>query len=158
VKVVRIICIVVVCLWALPAFAQDKPTDTMDTMEIVREAMKSDKRAFIALNMDLTEAEGEKFWPLYDGFQAELEKVTNRLGDVIGEYAKDYKALSDEKAKQLVDEWLAIEAQKTNFKKDSVSKFEAVLPSKKIMRYYQLENKIWAMLLFELAAKIPLAK
>ncbi len=108
--------------------------------------------------MDLTEAEGEKFWPVYDGFQAELEKVTNRLGDVIGEYAKDYNALSDEKAKQLVDEWLAIEAQKTNFKKDYVSKFEAVLPSKKVMRYYQLENKIWAMLLFELAAKIPLAK
>jgi hypothetical protein len=32
------------------------------------------------------------------------------------------------------------------------------LSSKKVMRYYQLENKIWAMLLFELAAKIPLAK
>jgi hypothetical protein len=154
-KVMRIICIVVVCLWALPAFAQDKPTDTM---EIVREAMKSDKRAFIALNMDLTESEGEKFWPVYDGFQGELEKVNKRLSDVIGEFAKDYKALSDEKAKQLVEEWLAIEEQTINFRKAYVSKLEAVLPSKKVMRYYQLENKIRGVLLFELAAKIPLAK
>jgi hypothetical protein len=37
-------------------------------------------------------------------------------------------------------------------------RLEGVLPLRKIMRYYQLENKICAMLLFELAAKIPLAK
>ena len=154
-KVMRIISIVAVCLWAFPAFGQDKPKDTM---EIVREAMKSDKKAFIALNMDLTEAEGEKFWPVYEGFQEELEKVTNRLGDVIGAYAKDYTALSDEKAKQLVNESLAIDETRVNFRKAYVTKFEAVIPAKKVMRYYQLENKIWAMLLFELAAKIPLAK
>jgi len=154
-KVMRIIGIVVVCLWVLPAFAQDEPKDTM---QIVRDAMKSEKRAFIAVNMELTEAEAENFWPVYDGFQQELEKVTNRLGDVIGAYAKDYNALSDEKAKQLVTESLAIDEERVNFRKAYVSKFEAVLPSKKVMRYYQLENKIWAVLLYELAAKIPLPK
>jgi len=154
-KTLRSFSIIVLCLWALPAFAQDTPKDTM---QIVRDAMKSEKKAFIAVNMELTEAEGEKFWPVYDGFQEELEKVTKRLGDLIGAYAKDYKALSDEKAQQLVAESLAIDEEKNNFRKEYVSKFEAVLPSKKVMRYYQLENKIWAVLLYELAAKIPLAK
>jgi hypothetical protein len=37
-------------------------------------------------------------------------------------------------------------------------RFRKVLPEVKVVRYYQIENKINAALMYEVAAKIPLIK
>ena len=157
-KTIRIICILLVCLWVAPVFAQDKPTDT--TMEIVREAAKSNKRALVALNLQLTEAEDKAFWPVYDSYQKVLGKITERLVSLIKDYAKEYKekSLSDSKAQQLVQDYLALEEDMTNLKKSYLKKFTAVIPAKKVMTYYQLENKIQSIVKFDMAIEIPLAQ
>ena len=157
-KTIRIICILLVCLWVAPVFAQDKPTDT--TMEIVREAAKSNKRALVALNLQLTEAEDKAFWPVYDSYQKVLGKITERLVSLIQDYAKEYreKSLSDSKAQQLVQDYLALEEDMTNLKKSYLKKFTGVIPAKKVMTYYQLENKIQSIVKFDMAIEIPLAQ
>ena len=156
-KTIRIICILLVCLWVGPVFAQDKPTDSM---EIVREAAKSNKRALVALNLQLTEAEDKAFWPVYDSYQKVLGKITERLVSLIKDYAKEYKekSLSDSKAQQLVQDYLALEEDMTNLKKSYLKKFTAVIPAKKVMTYYQLENKIQSIIKFDMAIEIPLAQ
>jgi len=35
-------------------------------MQILRDKVKADKRLVVAANMDLNEAEGKAFWPIYD--------------------------------------------------------------------------------------------
>lgn len=140
---------------ATPCFAQDKPADTMS---IVRDAVKAKKRAFVALNMGLTDAESKAFWPVYEDYQQALKKINGRLGKLISDYAKDYDALTDQKAQQLIDEYLAIEKEMTKLQESYLSEFSAALPAKKVMRYYQLENKIKAVIHFDLARRIPLAK
>jgi hypothetical protein len=69
-------------------------------MKLVRDAAKSNKKALVALNLKLTEAEEKGFWPLYDSFQGELDKINERLGNLIVDYAKEFNAnsLTDEKA------------------------------------------------------------
>ena len=90
-KTSRILCLLLVCLWIVPVFAQDTSTKSM---EIVREAAKSNKKAFIALNLKLTPEEEKGFWPLYDSFQTALDKINERLGNLIIEYAKEFNAQS----------------------------------------------------------------
>ena len=51
------------------AFSQEKASDNM---QIVIEKVRADKKLLVAENMQLTEAEGKAFWPVYDQYQNEL--------------------------------------------------------------------------------------
>lgn len=157
-KTLRIICTMLVCLlWVAPVFSQGQSTKSM---QLVRDAAKSNKKALVAVNLKLTVTEEKGFWPLYDSFQGELDKINERLGNLIVDYAKEFNAnsLSDEKAKQLMKDYLASEEDIIKLKKSYLSKFGSVIPGKKVMTYYQLENKIQAVIRFDLAEAIPLAQ
>jgi hypothetical protein len=145
----------VICLIAFPAFAQEVTKNTMDS---VREALKAQKRAFIAVNMQLTDAEDAKFWPVYDSYQKDMETMNQKIGDLILDYAKNYETLTDPKADELLKKNLSLEKEILQLKTSYLPKFKAVLPAKKVARYYQLENKIQAVGRYDLAEKIPLVK
>ena len=156
-KTFHIVCALLICMvWVTPVLSQE---ESAKSMELVRDAAKSNKKALIAVNLKLTPAEEKGFWPLYDSYQAELDKINERLAKLIVDYAKEFNArsLSDEKAKQLMKDYLACEEDIIKLKKSYVSKFDAVIPGKKVMTYYQLENKIGAVIRFDLAGEIPLA-
>ena len=145
----------VLALGSLPAMAQDKPADNM---QLVREKIRADKKLFVAENMQFTESEAKAFWPIYEAYQEESGKLWDRMLKLIEGYAKDYQTMSDETAKKLLDDYLGIEAEALKLKNAYLPKFRTVLSEKKVARYYQLENKVDAVLSFELAAQIPLVK
>ncbi|WAC09067.1 MAG: hypothetical protein OS130_07795 [Thermodesulfobacteriota bacterium] len=151
----KIIVVMVICLIAIPAFAQEVTKNTMDS---VRDALKAQKRAFIAVNMQLTQAEDAKFWPVYDRYQTDLEKINQKIGDLILDYAKNFETLTDKKADELLKKNLSLEKEMLQLKTSYLPKFSAVLPAKKVARYYQLENKIQAVKRYDLADNIPLVK
>lgn len=142
-------------VYPVPALSQEQPADNM---QLVREKMHADKKLFVAENMQLTEPEAKAFWPVYDRYQHELDRLLERTSKLYMEYSKNYETLSDETAKKLVDDALAIEEQRLQLKRSYLPEFRAVLPEKKVARYYQLENKIQAATSYELATRIPLVK
>jgi len=156
-KIVQIISILLICLWVAPVFAQDP---SPQSMEILRDAAKSNKKALVALNLKLTDTEGKAFWPIYESYQKDLDKINERLKNLIIDYAKEYKArsLTDEKAKQLISDYIVIEEDLLKLKKSYLEKVSAVIPDKKMMTYFQLENKIQAIIRFDVAINIPLAE
>lgn len=127
-------------------------------MEILLQKVKADKKLLVAGNMGLTDDEGKKFWPLYEEYQKELEHLNHKLGKTIKEYANAFNQgpLSNEEAKKLMDEALAVEEAETKLKRTYADKIGKVLPAAKTARYIQIENKIRAMLKAELAQDIPL--
>ena len=146
----------VLALAAVPVFAQDKPAD--DNMQILLDKVKADRKLVVSANMDLNEAEGKAFWPIYDAYQKDLQTVNDRLAKTILAYADAYNrnALTDDLAKQLTNEVLAIDQDDLNLRKTYATRLERVLPAKKAARYLQIENKIRAAIRFELATAIPL--
>ena len=137
------------------AAAQDKQADNMD---LVKEKIRTDKKLFIATNMQLTESEAKDFWPVYDAYQAELGKLSDREIKLIDEFAANYETMSDDVAKILLDDSLSIDSDHLKLRQSYVSKFRGVLPDKKVARYYQLESKIDAVLEYEMARRIPLVQ
>src|SRR5687768_3304571 len=95
--------------------AQGKPADNM---QILREKIKADKKLVVATNMELTESEAKGFWPIYEQYQKDLQKINQRLANVLESYADDFKkkSLTDDKAKKLIDEALAIDQQEAALK------------------------------------------
>jgi len=154
-KWMRLVCTLIICSFALTAFAQQTSQGTMDS---VRDSLKAQKRAFVAVNMQLTDAEDAKFWPVYDSYQKDLGKINEKIAAMIVDYAKNYETLTDGKANQLLRTNLALDRDLLKLRESYLAKFSAVLPQKKVARYYQLENKIQAVIRFDLADRIPLAK
>ena len=141
-------------LAAAPALAEEKA----DSMEALRDAIQADKKAYISEYLQLTQAEGKEFWPYYNSYQFDLQKVNERLVKLINDYSKTYQNMSDQDAVKMVDEYLAIERDQLKLKELYFRTLRKTLPVKKVTRYMQLENKINALVRFELAKKTPLVK
>ncbi len=139
------------------SLAQDKPADNL---QILREKIKADKKLVVATNMELTESEAKDFWPIYDQYQKDLQKINQRIANVLEGYAADFrgKSLTDEKAKKLIEEAVAIEQAEANLKSTYAPKLSKVLPVKKVARYLQIENKIRAVVKYDLAQGVPLVR
>jgi hypothetical protein len=131
---------------------------TDDQMQITREAAKANKKLIVSENMNLTEQEATNFWPVYDEYQKAIGALYQKTGEVIKRFAENYDALTDEKAKSLLNESIAVQEDRVNLQKSYLPRFNKILPAKKVARYYQIENKLDAILRFDLARGIPLAK
>jgi len=135
--------------------AQDKPADNM---QIVLEKIKADKKLLIAQNMQLTEAESKTFWPVYEQYQNELFLLRMRTLQLIKDYGAAYENMTNSTAKNLIDEYITIETLRLRLGETYLPKFRNALSDVKVVRYYQIENKINAILAYELAKNIPLLK
>jgi hypothetical protein len=129
-------------------------------MDILKEKVKADKKLVVAANMNLADAEAKTFWPLYDGYQKELEQINQRLLTTIKSYAEGFNAgkgeISNDHAQKLLGDALAVEESEVKLRQTYATKLGKVLPATKVARYLQIESKIRAIVKFELAAQIPL--
>jgi hypothetical protein len=154
-RLAQVVLFAVAALLALPAAAQ-----TASDMQILAEKIKADKKVVVAANMQLTEEEAKGFWPVYESYQKDLQGINQRLLGTIKRYADAYNKgpVSDEAAKKLINEAIAIEDAEVKLKRSYVPKLEKVIPGMKVARYIQIENKIRAIGKYELAAQIPLVQ
>jgi hypothetical protein len=148
---VTLFCVFLLCI--APVCGLDKPEDDN---QLVREKIKSDRKRFVGDNMQLTEVEARAFWPVYESYQKDLSSLNDRAGTLIADFAKSYRIITDRTAKKLLDDMIAIENDRINLRQNYLPKFRQVLPEKKVVRYYQLENKIYAVVSYDLARTIPL--
>ena len=150
-----IVLVAMLTVFIVSPMAQEKPADNM---QLVREKIKTDKKLFIAQNMNLTESEAKVFWPVYENYQKDLAKLVDKTVKLVENYAANYQTMTEEAAKELINGYLAIEGERVKLMKSFLPKFRKVLPEKKVARYYQLENKIDAVVSYGLAKQIPLVK
>jgi hypothetical protein len=143
--------------FAVSAWSQDKPANNL---EITHEKLKADKKLIVTKYMELTDAEAKRFWPVYEDYQKDLQKINERLLNMLQSYAADYrdKSLTDEKAKQLLDEWIAIDNDDAKRRAAYVPKVMKALPPKKAARYLQIENEYRILLKYDLAVTVPLVQ
>jgi hypothetical protein len=155
-KLIRAVVLCAAGLTATTTFAQSQPTDT--NMQILRDKVKADKKLVVAANMDLNEAEGKAFWPIYDAYQKELQGLNDRLVAAIVGYADAYNknTLTDEMATSLTNAALSIDQDEVTMRKTYAARLKGVLSGKKVARYLQLESKIRALVRYEMADNIPL--
>jgi len=149
----------IVLLAALSAAVQAESPATVSpadpTMEALLNAIRSNRKAFVAINLQLTDDEAGKFWPVYDRYQTDINKVGDRFVALVQEYTANFSSLSDEKAMKIVEDYLKIEADRVEVRKSYVKEFAASLPGRKVARLYQLENKMDAVVRYDIASTVP---
>ncbi len=155
-RYVSILAALLVVSLAIPLAAQEsKPADNMG---IVRDAIRAEKKVLVADNMGLTEAEAKAFWPVYDEYQNAMKPLVDRKITLVKDYAANYETMTDEVAGKLLRDLMDLQKEELKLSDSFVPKFQKVLPAMKVARYYQIENKVRAVVDYDLAAQIPLVK
>ena len=135
-----------------PVFAQ-----TMDDyLEVAREVLSTEKKVAVAENMQLTETESGPFWELYNEYNAELYKVHTERVNIIKAFAANYESMTDEKADALLNASSDYQTRLLKLNKVYYKKFKKILRAGRAALYFQLENKIAALINAELVLEIPL--
>ncbi|HMK14013.1 MAG TPA: hypothetical protein VK460_03235 [Burkholderiales bacterium] len=139
-----------------PLYALDTAAET--DMKILMDKVKADKKLLVSQNMNLTDEESQAFWPIYDSYQKDLGAINQRTIKLIKSYADAWnnQTLDDAVAKKLLNEMVSIKGAEANLAKTYAPKLTAALPAMKAARYLQIENKIRAVVNYQLAANIPL--
>jgi hypothetical protein len=143
------------------ALAQQKTSDQpADNMSILRDKIRADKKLLVAQNMQLTEAEAAKFWPVYEAYQKDLAATSDKLIKTVKEYAEAYnnRTITDEKARQLTDAILSLDQEEVDRNKSYLPKLRAAIPDVKVARYLQIERKIRSVIWYDLAQQVPLVQ
>lgn len=152
----RLIALLALCVGGFvgqPSFAQSD-----DEIELTRAVITAKKKLIVAQNMGLNDEEKAKFWPIYEDYQQALAKLDARDAELLTEYAKAHDDLSNEVAKRLLTEALAIDRGRLTLQDEYLKRFATVLSPKQVARYYQIEHKLFAVVSYELAKVIPLVK
>ena len=157
-QLIKVLMVCVLALGLAPAFAQNKPA--ADSMQILRDKLKADKKLVVAANLDLEPNEAKAFWPIYEEYQKELAKINKRSADLVNAYAKAYRKddVKNDQARKWTDDSIAIEAAAVDAKRAVVAKLNKAMSGKRVARYMQIENKIRAAVNYELADAVPLVQ
>ena len=124
-----------------------------------RELVQAERVSVITEEMHFTAEENETFWPLYEDYHQKMLVVQDRYAALIADYVGkhyDYK-LTDADAKEILSEYFVIKSDLQKIQKSYVRKFEKIMSSIKVMRFYQLESKTQAEIDAALAIMVPLA-
>lgn len=137
---------------------ESEQEDLTSDLALTRASIQLRRQAIVTSVMDLSPKEAEAFWPLYREYRLEMAKVGDRVSNLLVQYSNQYDNLTDAQAKSIMKEWLSVEKAKHGVKSKYVSRFEKILPARKVMRFFQADNKLDAVLNAQLAQIVPLAR
>lgn len=132
--------------------------DVNSEIELLRSDVRAEKVAIITREMKLTDAQSAVFWPVYKRYEGELSKIFDDRIKLLKDYAANYEAMSDAKAKELLERVFQLEDRTTNLQRQYAREMGTVLPAKMVTRFFQVERRMNRLIDLQMAGAVPLIK
>ena len=144
------------------AAASQSPQSSQDDADkdiaLLRKDIRVQKRNIIETNVPLTNAEAQKFWPVYDQYTADLVKINNDKYALIKDYTQSYDTMTDAQADDWSQRVLRLDAEVAAVRQKYWPEFRKVLPAKKTALFEQVERRIQMVIDVQLASQFPLVQ
>ena len=127
-------------------------------LDLLRKDIRSQRKQLIAANLQLTDQEATKFWPVYDRYVSELITINDRKFGLIQEYADGYGKLTNEQSLSFVRRWLDADIEIAQLRQKYVPIVSQVLDGKKSATFFQLDRRIAMMIELQLSSRMPLVQ
>lgn len=127
-------------------------------LDLLRKDIRSQRKQLIASNLNLTDQEATKFWPVYDQYVSELININDKKFGLIQEYADNYGKLTNEQSLSFVRRWLDADIEIAQLRQKYVPMVSKVLDGKKSATFFQLDRRIAMMIELQLSSKMPLVQ
>src|SRR5262249_30267274 len=126
-----------VLLVVMPAFAF---ADDMDKyLELMRSDLRNAKTQIQTEALKLSDADGQKFWPIQREYETELAKLGDQRVQLIKDYATNYDTLTPDMAKKLVDRAFKLESARLALLKKYTDKVSKGVSPMVAARFAQVE-------------------
>ncbi len=133
------------------------PTVTDEDIALLRKDVRAMKMQVIGQNMSLSDAEAEKFWPIYKHYADDLHEVHNAKYALLKQYAETWATMTDQDALIYVRHWMEVDAEAQALRLKYVPTVTQVLPGKKAATFFQLDRRLSMIVDLQLFSQIPLA-
>ena len=137
------------------ATASDEKKNMQAYVALLRSDVRKKKAEVMSAVMQLDADDAERFWPIYDDFQAELTGIYDQVGAEIKNYAAQYRTMDDAAADRIGTQVLDLEQQRNDLKRKYYERFKTSLDPIVAMRFLQVENQIERIIDLQLAAELP---
>lgn len=114
------------------------------------ERLNAYKIAFFTKRLNLTPQEAEKFWPVYNEFQAKKIHIQQERALIARTVNVNGSTMSEKELVDLGDNWVELEVQEAKLSQEFHTRVKTILPPMKVVRLYQAENQYKLQLLNEL--------
>jgi hypothetical protein len=117
------------------------------------EKLNSYKIGFFTKMLNLTSAEAEKFWPVYNEYQKQRNLIQQEKITLIRDFNQNESSKSESQLTEMGDKLVASIVQESSLAVSFHKKLKEVLPPAKVIRFYQAENQYKIQLLNELQGR-----
>lgn len=122
-------------------------------MEQKKEKVEAMKIGFITQQMNLTPEEAQKFWPVYNQMNNEIENLRKER-QLSRENVKDnFETMTDPEFEKLINDEIASRQKEFDIQKKYVAQFKSVVPIKKVAQFYRAEEQFKRKLLEKIQEK-----
>ena len=118
--------------------------------------MRTDRKVLIRRAMGLTAEEEQKFWTPYRKYSEDMEAVRDLRIKVITDFAANIDNMTDDLARQLLKDWLEYSDRTVQVRRKHLNSFRKAVGYQKVVRFYQLENKVDTIINFAISMQVPL--
>jgi len=122
---------------------------------LLHENVPDEKEQLIALVMFFDEADAAKFWPIYEQYRAELDKLNASEAASINDYVKNNGHLTEQQADQIVHNQTQFQSQRAALLDKYYGKFKAALGPVTAARFVEAENQLLSLTDLQLSSNLP---
>lgn len=140
---------------AAPGWKGNAQTPEAD-IQSARGELSIHRKAAVAEAIQITEQEGKAFWPLYEQYRAEVDKLGDGLITLIKDYAEMYPNVPDDRARAMLNQLGTLEKQRVETRISHLRKFQDVISPAKTLRFAQVETRFDLELRKAMASAVPL--
>jgi hypothetical protein len=115
-----------------------------------RQRLDAYKIAFFTKRLNLTSQEAEKFWPVYNEFQDNKNKIQLERQELNRNFNQNELNMNEREMIEAGDKLVGMEVREAALAQEFHNKIKTVLPPVKVLRLYQAENQYRLQLLKEL--------
>lgn len=127
-----------VMLAPMPGVAQ--PDDMPPLSEERLQEVKAQRTAYLTTKLGLSTEEAQRFWPIYNEFDAEREKLRKELRDNIRSVRKDGGNPSESEAKDVLEKGLALRQRELDLERDYTGRFTKAIGAVKVVELHRAER------------------
>jgi hypothetical protein len=114
------------------------------------EKLNNYKIGFFTKKLNLTSAEAEKFWPVYNDYQTQKNQIQLEKLKLNRNFNQNETSLSDAQLEEIGDKYVDCLVRESTLAVAFHKKLKEVLSPAKVILYYQAENQYKIQLLNEL--------
>jgi hypothetical protein len=150
----RALDVAVVFALAAPLAAAQYATDAL---ELTRQAVETQRRVLVSGALPLTDGEASAFWPIYDAYEKERRVLDERANRLVADFVAASSSLADSQAAAMLKEALQVEEERVRLRRSWMDRMAKAIPPRKLVRFFQLENKLDSVVRADVARSVPLA-